>query len=99
MEYTRFPWAANEPPRATHCGVSSRPLLPLESRIFHLLEKYKINLKTQLNHAMPVRMVYFDRYLLMQACAPGLPQLIAVFFQLIMSRKRDSSQTDFHMCF
>jgi len=27
----RFPWAADEPPRATNCGVSSRPQLPLES--------------------------------------------------------------------
>src|SRR5690625_3503308 len=26
LEYTRFPRAANEPPRATLCGVSSRPL-------------------------------------------------------------------------
>ena len=37
LEYTRFPWAANEPPRATLCGVSSRPFLPQESRIFQLL--------------------------------------------------------------
>src|SRR5699024_3377973 len=37
LEYTRFPWAANEPPRATLCGVSSRPYLPQESRIFQLL--------------------------------------------------------------
>src|SRR5690625_760786 len=37
LEYTRFPRAANEPPRATICGVSSRPFLPLESRVFQLL--------------------------------------------------------------
>jgi len=37
LEYTRFPRAANEPPRATLCGVSSRPFLPLESRVFQLL--------------------------------------------------------------
>src|SRR5699024_2958409 len=37
MEYTRFPRAANEPPRVTLCGVSSRPFLPLESRVFQLL--------------------------------------------------------------
>src|SRR5699024_10696978 len=37
LEYTRFPRAANEPPRATLCGASSRPFLPLESRIFQLL--------------------------------------------------------------
>jgi len=37
LEYTRFPWAANEPPRATLYGVSSRPFLPQESRIFQLL--------------------------------------------------------------
>src|SRR5699024_6710636 len=37
LEYTRFPRAANEPPRATLCGVSSRPSLPLESRVFQLL--------------------------------------------------------------
>jgi len=39
----RFPWAkknccsffvADEPPRATHYGVSSRPHLPLESTYF-----------------------------------------------------------------
>src|SRR5690625_2944443 len=37
LEYTRFPRAANEPPRATLCGVSSRPFLPQESRVFQLL--------------------------------------------------------------
>src|SRR5699024_5736494 len=36
-EYTRFPRAANEPPRATLCGVLSRPFLSLESRVFQLL--------------------------------------------------------------
>src|SRR5699024_1454059 len=30
----RFPWAADEPPRATHCGVSSSPQLPQESPCF-----------------------------------------------------------------
>src|SRR5699024_2809737 len=37
LEFTRFPRAANEPPRAALCGVSSRPFLPLESRVFQLL--------------------------------------------------------------
>src|SRR5699024_7831757 len=34
MEYTRFPWAANEPPRAPLCGVSSRPLFPQDKESF-----------------------------------------------------------------
>src|SRR5690625_2490563 len=37
MEYTCFPWASVEPPRAAPCGVSPISFLPQESRIFHLL--------------------------------------------------------------
>src|SRR5699024_12615588 len=38
MEYTRFPQAATRPPRAfSSLGVSLRPFLLQESRIFHSL--------------------------------------------------------------
>src|SRR5699024_12643075 len=37
IKYTRFPWVASEPPQASPCGVSPRPFIPPESRIFYLL--------------------------------------------------------------
>src|SRR5699024_10606330 len=36
----RFPRAANEPPRASHPGVSSRPLLPQESSCIRAAGKH-----------------------------------------------------------
>src|SRR5699024_1453086 len=55
MEYTRFPWAANEPPRAPLCGVSSRPLFPQDKESFfeiHRTQKKRLSFSRSLANSI-----------------------------------------------
>ncbi len=39
----RFPWAAGEPPDASHSGVSPRPSLPLDKEDFDSIASHAEN--------------------------------------------------------